>query len=763
LITAIHIKGLARVGRTEANRLIFSQEGDFFSKTRLEKDIARLKKSGLFERVEARYQAQHGLVEITFTVVERTLIKITGITFTGLRMIQAPDLQKRLELKGGGYYDAAALKRDAHRILEAYSEIGLFRASLYVQGYWGGDEKRREVRLEYVVNEDQPARIRRVEIAGLSTIPIKEVLAILSSRPADMLTPITGQGLYHPYFVAQDKYALDNFFMDRGFLERQIKGPFLQVSRDRREVTMRYELSEGRLYRYKTIVMRGDILGRKEELEKILTIHPGKIFSRTELLNRNVDRLRRHYRDAGYAFAKVEPIPLVDQIRRELSIVFRIEKGIQARIGEIEIVGNAETQEFVIRRRVLFRKGDLFSESKLRQSQRSIFALGYFEKNDDTYGIQAQVERSLDPAQVTLRFIVRERWTWTLLPNFTFLPGYGFLAFGQVGKQNFLGLGQSLSLSGGLATSLRLWSFSLVFSDPSVASSPLSLFFSGNISYNAVPNLGYAVTRLGATVGTGVDLGTPALRLSVFYNIGQFDLSPQEDFVLKIEGFTTGSWLRSSVRLLLSYDDRFVRARAPVTMNHTLSFSHTSRLLGSNYDLSQLDARARFFVTLPLRMQLKIAASLGWMWSSDRTGIPSFERYRLGGDRDMRGFPIQVLAPTRLVPSAAGADFRPVEVNWGGSKMLMLNIEWEMPLTSGGDLAVVAFFDAGNTYDDHESFFDDQRHRGLPLGLFMNVGFGLRWRLVGAGLFRFEFGFPITARPGDAGMLFWLTIGESVF
>jgi outer membrane protein insertion porin family len=261
----------------------------------------------------------------------------------------------------------------------------------------------------------------------------------------------------------------------------------------------------------------------------------------------------------------------------------------------------------------------------------------------------------------------------------------------------------------------------------------------------------------------GIALGTPALRFHLSYSLGRYGLSPQDNFGLQIQGFSSGSWLRSGVGGQLIYDDQGLRPNAFLQMRHNVSFFHIAPYLGANYSLNQLDVQLRFFLHFHKRVTLKLAGTLGWMFSLDALGPPSFERYRLGGDRDMRGYAIQSLAPTRVVPSSAVATFTPAKVNWGGSKTIMGNAELEIVLARRAGVSVVFFYDAGNTYDDREAFFQDTRNSGLPLGLFMDAGFGIRWRILGAGLFRFEFGFPLTPRPGDSPVQFWVTIGESVF
>ena len=75
------------------------------------------------------------------------------------------------------------------------------------------------------------------------------------------------------------------------------------------------------------------------------------------------------------------------------------------------------------------------------------------------------------------------------------------------------------------------------------------------------------------------------------------------------------------------------------------------------------------------------------------------------------------------------------------------------------------FFDAGNAFGRDANFFDVSDDPALssmrlPLGLLYSVGFGIRW-FSPIGPLRFEWGIPLTPRPGDLPIQFEFTIGNS--
>ncbi|MBI5542793.1 MAG: BamA/TamA family outer membrane protein, partial [Deltaproteobacteria bacterium] len=92
----------------------------------------------------------------------------------------------------------------------------------------------------------------------------------------------------------------------------------------------------------------------------------------------------------------------------------------------------------------------------------------------------------------------------------------------------------------------------------------------------------------------------------------------------------------------------------------------------------------------------------------------------------------------------------------GGNKQLLFNFELEFPIFEKVGIRGVLFYDAGNVFARNENFFDSQSYSG-PLGLLHSVGAGFRW-FSPIGPLRFEWGIPLTRRPGDDAYLFEFTI-----
>jgi outer membrane protein insertion porin family len=72
------------------------------------------------------------------------------------------------------------------------------------------------------------------------------------------------------------------------------------------------------------------------------------------------------------------------------------------------------------------------------------------------------------------------------------------------------------------------------------------------------------------------------------------------------------------------------------------------------------------------------------------TGIPYYERFFLGGENQIRGYNIRSVGP------------RQDGLLIGGNKMLLFNVEYSIPLA--GPLRAVLFFDAGQAFDETQSW-----------------------------------------------------------
>jgi outer membrane protein assembly factor BamA len=124
--------------------------------------------------------------------------------------------------------------------------------------------------------------------------------------------------------------------------------------------------------------------------------------------------------------------------------------------------------------------------------------------------------------------------------------------------------------------------------------------------------------------------------------------------------------------------------------------------------------------------------------------VPFVDRFRLGGEYSVRGYPTNSLGPV-------GADGIPL----GGELLFIVNQEIHAQLLRterAGSVSALAFFDAGNVWENRDSFTTD---------LFKSVGIGARY-LSPIGPLRLDFAVPLDRRLDDPEYKIYLGFG-SVF
>jgi outer membrane protein insertion porin family len=172
---------------------------------------------------------------------------------------------------------------------------------------------------------------------------------------------------------------------------------------------------------------------------------------------------------------------------------------------------------------------------------------------------------------------------------------------------------------------------------------------------------------------------------------------------------------------------------------------------GGDNEYFKVQTNSRFYFPVWRDVIFSAQGRFGYIGSVNGEPVPIFERFFLGGINSIRGYRSRSIGPTRQVASLdpAASDF---EFIVGGNKELILNHELTFPLVPQVNIRGLAFFDAGNAYDDGQSI--DLSELRLSWGL------GIRWYSP-LGPLRFEFGFPINPQPGDETSAFEFSIGSS--
>ena len=234
-------------------------------------------------------------------------------------------------------------------------------------------------------------------------------------------------------------------------------------------------MEEGKLYHLRNMNFTGVKLFRTPEvlMKPLFGMTTGDIFS-TDKLRKGIENMRKLYGKFGYIDFVPEPDfhPAEDGCD-QIDLTLTADEGKQFFIRRIDFSGNTTTRDKVIRREILLDEGDMFNTELWDYSILRLNQLGYFEmlKKEEA----ADIKRNPQSNTVDITLKVKERGKNSIGLN----GGVSGIAGSFVGfnysTNNFLGLGETLSLESQLGTRMR--DVSLGFTEPYFLDRPLQLGF----------------------------------------------------------------------------------------------------------------------------------------------------------------------------------------------------------------------------------------------------------------------------------------------
>lgn len=161
-------------------------------------------------------------------------------------------------------------------------------------------------------------------------------------------------------------------------------------------------------------------------------------------INEAIDKINNYYHSKGYLLAAVDSV--TDDEDGVLTL--GINEGV---INRIYYEGNEKTKDFVIERSILTQAGTVYNEEYLKRDIANLYSTNIFEKVDQNIYPSPEVDGAYD-----VKITVKEAPQNTLsigggIDNA--LGGFGSLTYKE---NNFLGRGQTLSLSGVLGSGVLL-------------------------------------------------------------------------------------------------------------------------------------------------------------------------------------------------------------------------------------------------------------------------------------------------------------------
>ncbi len=725
-IAEVIIEGGVTVTLDTVSYYLGLEAGDPLDTEVIAEGFHRLWDSGLFETVRIEADSlDNGEVVLYVVVSERPFV--STVVFEGNKKVSTSDMKDKLDEKGVDVprnvpLKLSALSRIQTAIKEIYDEEG-FRSARVV--YEIEDEGRNRRKVVFLIDEGGKIKIDEIDFVGNEVFSDSKLRGALKEVKAVNLYRKWGKKIiYTRENWEADRDNLRDFYMNNGYLDVKIGEPVLELiaknpdaetldgKKYRMNVTIPVE--EGQAYTVESLALEGVEIFNADALKQLFEVKVGRTYSKKEFDSAK-EKVSELYQNSGYIYAYAnERFEKVEGKDHAVDVVVDVFEGDRFHLGRIEFVGNPNTRDKVLRREFRIVEGSWMNMGALKSSVFKVNALGFWKLEEDPLEFDFDEENK--------KVNVNVKGTEVGRNDIQFGAGYseldGVFAQAQFNTRNFMGRGNTLGVS--LQIGRRSDFYTLSYTEPYFLDRRILLGGSIFKTNQEVADYFRETTGFTLSLGTGLRAYTSLTAVYSFEAVrSRYAVS-----VFGAPGGTTGGHVppigvppvepvpiepnyeefdgrTSSITPAFTIDNR----NDPFDTSKGKRFSARLRMAGGPLggDFDYIKPEIAFTKWLPYDRKQKFIFAFnvqtGMFFPYNDSEIPIYERYRLGGDRTLRGIPYYTVLPRR----ANGTYFlSPTGVREGGDRYWQINLEQQFAV--GGPVKLVYFIDMGNTYHENQGW-----------------------------------------------------------
>jgi outer membrane protein insertion porin family len=700
---------MASAGLVRAN--IHVKVGDVYNRKAVYDDIPDLYATGLFRNIVIKERPTDNGVVLTYVLEGK--LRLTSITVDGNTEIKTSKLLKKASSHVGEPLDELKLLNDTQAMEKIYEDKGYTGTSVRYD-LVNIDQARGQAGVLFQVAEKPKIKIEDVQFLGAHAFTQRKLRSVVKTRRHWIFSIFTGNGVFKQEEFDDDPDLLSDFYRNAGYIDFEITGTNITYPTPRKMI-VQFVVVEGRQYKVGAVTFKGNTIFTTAQIAKSLKERHAADKSKTVIgengleadvglvykpdsLTHDLQAIEDFYGSKGYIDVHRGPNLSVTQIPNTdtgtMDLEYNIEEGQQYKIEKIEIRGNVKTRDRVIRRELAVSPGDTFDMLRVKLSQRRLEGLGYF--TPDT-GVQTKAESdpTLPSDTKNLVITVEEQSTG----NMTFGAGYDTVesvsGFVQVEERNFDLFKPPYFIGQGGGEKVRLYiqvgslvqNYELTFQEPWFLGRKLILdtsLYRSVSDFQSLNNL-YDEAHTGMRVGLTRALNSDFLIGSIGYNLEQVDIfnvsQNAPDTILN----SAGTALLNRFSASLTWDSRN-DVKLPNGGNRT---GITTQLTVGDHSYVKTEiSSAWYFKGLARGHVLEVVGRAGVAQPIGTDDVPFYDRYYLGGLRDLRGFDYPAVGPREVTQD--GSEYEPI----GGDTFWMGSAEYSIPVM--GPVRFATFFDIGN-------------------------------------------------------------------
>ncbi|HPN84440.1 MAG TPA: outer membrane protein assembly factor BamA [Victivallales bacterium] len=681
-----------------------SKVGAEFNQKILDEDIKRLFSTGRFSDVSVDTTDKDSGVEITLKTVSKPRVK--NIEFSGNKKFSEKDLKEQLVVQPDAMLNDKELGDSLTAIRKFYLDKGYGSAIISHSIEELGDNN---VTLKINIVENLRMKVNSVSFNGntaYSSWKLKESIGTYYS----LWNWILNTGLYSKEEVENDKLRLRELYWNKGYLDFRVKNvEVLETSGNPEYVDVKFDLDEGNPYVVGKVNVSGNTKFTSDELMSLISLKEGQMFD-NRLEEKDARAIRSKYSPFGYADLSCEAVRVPDFNTHVVDIEYKIIEGPPYTVRDVNISGNANTKDHVIRRELVIHPGDPVNPDMIDTSKSRLMGMNYFEK------VEAVTVRVPDPSMKDVEINVEEKDTAKFAIGGGFSDTDSLVGTVELSQSNFdlfdpdnwfTGGGQRLRLTGQYG--IERSDFGIDFTEPWLFGIPLSLNLSG--FYNDREYEDWSQKTGGGEISLSKRIFDDFTSLGLGYTIARVKIYDMDDDHSQIFQDEEGTDTISKLSLNLSRDTR--DSLLDPKNGYLLSAlgELNSKVFGATTNTYRVELQgSNYYSFIDDLFTVHTGIKLGQVDRFDGHGKPArlYDRYFLGGGDTVRGFPYREISP-----------IDENEDPYGGESMIIGNVELTHPIYDFIRGAV--FVDAGGVWRRAWDFKFDEINVGAGYGLRIKV------------------------------------------
>jgi outer membrane protein insertion porin family len=730
-IKSIEYKDVNKLSPEILNETLAMKVGDELNKDKLNDALLKFYKYGYFDDITI--ENENGTLRFIFK--EKPSIANIDIKGYKSRAEDLDSVRTSMNLKKGAMYTEKRVKEAKEKLLKMLESEGFINSVVETEIEHINDKS---LKVTFNVNKGDEIIIKKANYHGANNLEQDDFDTVTANKEIEFASWWFGQndGEVKIDQLKYDSKRINELYYEKGYLDAQVKEPFLDVDFASNQAKLDFFMTEGEKYTTNSIKIYLDSsIVDPETIYPELKLIIGNTFN-IKKLRKDQEYIRTQVADKGYAFVDVKFDLVKDEKNKKVDIVYNVIPGKKVYINDVKISGNTKTLDRVIRRDVYLAPGDLYNLTDFKSSTNKLKRSRFFEN------VQIEEKRVSDE-KLDIVVKVTEAATGSLMLG----GGYGsydkMMVNGSITEVNMFGSGLGLGLSADL--SARTSRFQLSLKNPAIRDSDYNGEVEIHSSQAEINRDTYdsEIDTKGFSVAVGKQLvrdlyaGT-RYRLDFVSENYDYDSTWWANRDTTKETYKDKDYISSSVTPYLTFDntDDFYFPREGFKAGTSVEYAG----VGGDSQYIKPSAYVRYFYSLEdlteldwvlrLKTQAKILI--------DNGEINQGDSLYLGGAKTLRGYKSYAFPANET-----GYQTEPYKNLWANSA------EMSFPLIPSAKMRWGVFYDYGMI---GESSFDEIKRSG--------TGALLEW-ISPMGPLQLIFARALDDEPGDDTSSFEFSLGSS--